>query len=174
MVRPSQGRNTAALAFDQLAETVTDEFARLSPDLPVPGSAEDAVSDASVRDLFLELLVLAMANLYNKTPLGSTLFDRASIRAVTGHLPDNEAGKLVNKAEDWIRHENLVRAQEGQKSYSLTREALATLSTDTGSASLGQLMERASACYVRQIHSPQLRRTTRKLAAAFLNQLGKA
>lgn len=157
-----------ATALEHLAGIITQEFGRLSPETAIPESAGDAVADASVRDLFLELLVLAMANLYNKTPLGSQLLDRAMIRAAVGHLPDEELGKLVIKTEDWIRQEGLVRAQEGQKNYSLTRDAMAVLSAETGGGTLGQVMERASACYVRQAATPKLRRATRKLAAAFL------
>ena len=136
-----------------------------------PAFARKRASDATSRELFYELLVLALANLYTKMPLGTTLFDRGMIRAVTGHLADNDAGKLTNKAEDWIRLENLVRAQEGQKSYAPTAETMAALESTTAEGSLGQLMEKAALSYATGAPGPDIRRATRKLAAAFLTQL---
>lgn len=151
--------------MDPLAQTVASA-AEAGPPAFVPKRA----SDASTRELFYELLVLALGNLYTRMPIGCPLFDRAMIKAVTGHLADNDAGKLVGKAEDWIRQENLVRAQEGQKSYCLSLESIAALEYQTNSSSLGQLMEQAVLAYAAGSPSPDMRRATRKLASAFLTR----
>ena len=138
---------------------------------PAPVPLRRRATDVSSRELFYELLVLGLANLYSKVPLGSTLFDRSMIKSVTGHMNDNDAGKLVSKAEDWVRLENLVRAQEGQKSYSATAETLAALELQGPDGSLGERMERAVLAYAGQVPSPEARRSCRLLAAEFLRQL---
>lgn len=161
--------------LDTISQGLADELGRLAHTQPMlPLKENDPAGEGGVRDLFLELLVLALANLYAKMPLGSSLFDRSMVKAVTSHLPDNEVGKLVVKAEDWIRQENLVKVQEGQKNYSLSLQALAALCTETSDGgTLGALMEKARSAYIRQLQSPHLRRGTRRLAAAFLGIMAK-
>ena len=161
--------------LDLISQGLADELDRLAHDQPaLPLKDNDPAGEGGVRDMFLELLVLALANLYSKMPLGSSLFDRAMVKAVTSHLPDNEVGKLVVKAEDWIRQENLVKVQEGQKNYSLSLHALAALCTETADGgTLGTLMEKAKSAYVRQLQSNQLRRSTRRLASAVLGIMAK-
>lgn len=161
--------------LDTIAQGLVDDLERLERDQPpLPLKDNDPVGEGGIRDLFMELLVLALANLYSKMPLGSALFDRAMVKSVTSHLADNEVGKLVVKAEDWIRQENLVKVQEGQKNYSLSLQALAALCTETSDGgTLGTLMEKAKSAYVRQLQSPPLRRSTRRLAAAFLGIMAK-
>lgn len=162
--------------LDRIADSIASELDQLSQNHPpLPLKDNDPAAEGGVRDMFLELLVLALANLYTKMPLGSALFDRAMVKSITSHLPDNEVGKLVVKAEDWIRQENLVKVQEGQKNYSLSLQALSALCTETSDGgTLGQLMEKAKTAYVRQMQSPQLRRNTRRLAAAFLSIMAAA
>jgi hypothetical protein len=131
------------------------------------------VEEVPTRELFLELLVVGLANLYGKVPLASTLFERSMLKAVTGHLPDAESSKLMIRTDDWIRLEGLIRGQEGQKAYTLSLQSLAVLSTETPDGSIGRLMERACDCYVRQAHTPELRQATRRLAAVFLNMMAQ-
>jgi hypothetical protein len=155
-------------------DTATAKRDAFSPDddpAPVPIPLRRRAADLTCRELFYELLVLGLANLYGKVPLGSTLFDRGMIKAVTGHMYDNDAGKLVNKAEDWVRLENLVRAQEGQKSYAATAATLAALELQGPDGSLGLRMEKAAMAYAGEPPSPEIRRATRQLAAEFLKQL---
>ena len=161
--------------LDTIAQDLLTELKGLDSSQPqLPLQDNDPAAEGGVRDMFLELLVLALANLYTKMPLGSSLFDRAMVKSVTGHLPDNDAGKLMNKAEDWIRQEQLVRVQEGQKSYSLSLQAMAALSIETTSGgSVGALMEQVKSYYIRQLQSPELRSATRRLAAAFLTIMAK-
>ena len=162
------------MSIDTIAQSLQAELASLNaaqPSLPLEGTAP---VEAGTRDLFLELLTLALANLYGKTPLGSSLFDRAMVKSVAGHLDDNEVGKLIVKSEDWIRQENLVKVQEGQKMYSLSLQALAALSVETSSgATIGMLMEQVKSVYMRQLQSPELQRAARRIAAAFLIILAK-
>jgi hypothetical protein len=150
------------------SQAASDIFAQDGATVSARLSERRRATDATTRDLFYELLVLALANLYGKLPLGTTLFDRGMIKAVTGHMSDHDAGKLVVKAEDWIRQENLVRAQEGQKSYSASAAALAALESRDPNGSLGERMEQAAMAYAGQPPSPDIRRATRQLAAEFL------
>ena len=149
--------------LDGLARVVVAELGAIGVD------PDAAAAPVSPRELFLELLTLAMANLFNRMPLPSWLFDRTILKSVAGDVDDNELTKLAGKAEDWIRTEGLVRVQEGQKSYALSLPAIAALSTMTPEGTLGELMERARRCYARQAETPQLRRLTRQLGATFLN-----
>lgn len=159
-------------ALDQAARQVTNALSKIgnggTADLPgLTGPAEEV----PMRELFLELLALGLANLFGIVPLASPLFDRGMLKAVAGQLPDAESSKLMIKSDDWIRLEGLVRGQDGQKSYSLSSQALAILSTETPDGSIGRLMERASECYARQAHTPELRQATRRLASVFLSMM---
>lgn len=163
---------TSIDALDQAARQMAEAVGKVgsveTADPPgSPGSAEEVPA----RELFFELLALGLANLYNIVPLSAPLFDRGILKAVTGHLPDTESSKLIVRADDWIRLEGLVRGQEGQKSYSLSSQALAILSTETPDGSIGRLMRQAYDCYARQAHTPDLRQATRRLAAVFLSMM---
>jgi hypothetical protein len=129
--------------------------------------------DIPPRQLFLELLAAGLATLYPIMPLGAPLFDRAIIKAITGHMPDADSTKIVLRAEDWIRLEGLVRGTEGQKSYTLSKEILAIMETETPEGSIGLLMEKARDFYSRQAHTPELRQATRRLAAMLLSLLAR-
>lgn len=153
----------AAGVLDELASLVVSELSVIGGD---PNAAAVVVTP---RELFLELLTLAMANLFNRMPLPSWLFDRTILKAVAGDIDDNELTKLATKAEDWIRTEGLVRVQDGQKSYALSLKSIAALSTFTPNGTLGELMEQARLCYAREAQTPELRRLTRRLGATFLN-----
>ncbi|MCB1377264.1 MAG: hypothetical protein KDK89_02670 [Alphaproteobacteria bacterium] len=161
--------------MDTAAQTTDHRFEGAEAIRPMTSANEapKRQQDLSNRELFYELLVLSMANLYGKVPLGSSLFDRSAIKAVTGHMADNDAGKLVTKAEDWIRQENLVRAQEGQKSYSPSCQTLAALEAVGPDGRLGELMERAARAYVGQTPPLDVRQATRRLAASFISAMSK-
>jgi hypothetical protein len=159
-------------ALDQAARQMAEALGKVGgmEAADAPGSP-GAVEEVPLRELFFELLALGLANLYHIVPLSAPLFDRGMLKAVTGHLPDTESSKLIVRADDWIRLEGLVRGQEGQKSYSLSSQALAILSTETPDGSIGGLMKQSYDCYARQAHSPELRQATRRLAAVFLSMM---
>lgn len=131
-------------------------------------------SSITMRERFFELLVLTMANLYGKTPVAATMFDRSMLKVAAQDMDDNEAGKLSTRAEDWIRLEGLVRVLEGQKSYTLNRPAMAVLSSQTEEGTLGEVMEKVAACYAKGNPPPELRRRTRQLASYFMTRLGRS
>ncbi len=159
-------------ALDQAARQLAEALGKAgSVETVDPSGSPGAAEDTPPRELFFELLALGLANLYHIVPLSAPLFDRGMLRAVTGHLPDAESSKLIIRADDWIRLEGLVRGQEGQKSYSLSSQALAILSTETPDGSIGRLMRQSYDCYARQAHTPELRQATRKLAAVFLSMM---
>jgi hypothetical protein len=144
--------------------------------LPVV-AVEDAVAyenNPSMRERFFELMVLSLANLYGKTPVASTLFDRTILKRVTDGLDDNDAGKLSLRAEDWMRLEWLVRGQEGTKAYYLSRMSLAVLSTITSAGTLGEVLEQIQARYAAQMPSQELRRVARMFGAYFITRLSAA
>lgn len=149
---------------------LTLEAVATSKDLP--GSQSPA--EVTMRERFAELVVLSMANLYGKTPVASTMFDRSMLKTVAQDMDDNEAGKLSGRAEDWMRLEGLVRVLEGQKSYTLNRPAMAVLSTRTEGGTLGEVMEKVAASYLADAPSPELRRRTRQLASYLFTRLGRS
>lgn len=153
--------------IDALAAMVIDEIGKPAPSI----ASKEAYSP---RDVFFELIVMALGSLYAKVPLGSTLFDRATLKAVLAELDDAEAGKMQNRTEDWIRLEGLVRALEGQKNYTLNRPSLAVLSTATAHGRVGELMERLHLRYLAQAPTPGLRAVTRAMASYFMSRLGRA
>jgi hypothetical protein len=152
--------------------TLDDIVRQIATELGADDEAEAPFP--SMREMFLELMVIVLANLYGKTPLPGPLYDRASLRAVTGHLDEPDVVKFATRAEDWIRLEGLVRIQEGQKSYTLNRPSLAVLSTPTALGQLGEVMERVAACYAKEAPSPQLRRQARLLGSYFMTRLGRS
>lgn len=161
---------TAAIgAADLAARQMAEALAKIGPAAANPPAEPEPVEDVPPRELFFELLALGLANLFKIVPLAAPLFDRPSLKAVIGHLPDADATKLTARTDDWIRLEGLVRGQEGQKNYALSSLVLAVLTTETPDGSIGSLMVQAHECYARQAHTAELRRATRKLSAVFLS-----
>lgn len=158
-----------SIELDRLAEEISAEL-----DRPLPDAAIVKEPAPPTRDLFLELIVLALGALYAKVPYGSGLFDRATLKAALSHLEDNEAGKMQTSTEDWIRLEGLVRALEGQKNYTLNRPSMAVLSTRTQHGLVGELMERVQQRYVAAAPTPELRQRAREIGSYFLTRLGRA
>ncbi len=138
---------------------------------PPPPSVEPNTT-ASMRERFFELLVLSLGNLYGKTPVAATLYDRTILRRVTEGMDDNEAGKLSLRAEDWMRLEGLVRGQEGQKAYTLGRQSLAVLSAMTSGGTVGEVMEKIQAQYAAQMPTQNMRRITRLFGAYYIARMG--
>lgn len=142
------------------------------------GPSESAVAAAAdgtvtMRDQFLELLTLALGNLYAKMPLPAQLFDRAMLRPVLDGMDDTDASKLTGRTEDWIRLENLVRGTEGQKSYVLNRPSMAVLSGAGPAATLGEAMARVMRAYSEQKATPDIRRAARALGTYFLTRIAR-
>jgi hypothetical protein len=160
-----------ATEYNTLDDIVRQVLAAVSAVKDQAGAEPEAA--VTMRERFCELLVLSLANLYGKTPVETSLFDRSMLRAAAAGLDDNESGKLSNRAEDWIRLEGLVRVLEGQKSYTLNRPCIAVLSIQTAEGTLGEVMERVAACYAQNPPSPELRRRTRQLASYFMTRLGR-
>ena len=160
---------TDVTSLDDIVQTLVVEADAISRDISI-----ETDTGPVMRDLFLELVVLALANLYGRTPIPASLFDRAMLKVITSGLDDTDRGKLATRTEDWIRLEGLVRLQEGQKSYTLNRPSLAVLSTLTAHGSLGEVMERVSACYTGGTPTPELRRAARQLASYFMTRLGRS
>jgi hypothetical protein len=138
--------------------------------------ANDAPVDTAttMRERFFEILVLILANLYGKTPVAAALFDRVMLQRVTAGMDDGDSGKLATRAEDWIRLEGLVRQQDGQKAYFLTRSSLAVLSTITSRGTLGDVIDRLLKRYVDAMPTANIRRVTRAFGSYFLMQLGRS
>jgi hypothetical protein len=155
--------------LSELEQLVHDFGAVAARQTEDEGDAADPAT--SMRERFFELLVLALANLYGKTPVASTLYDRTTLRRVTDGMDDNDAGKLSLRTEDWVRLEGLVRGQEGQKAYCLGRPALAVLSVATSGGTLGEVFEKILAQYATQNPTEELRRITRLFGAYFIARL---
>ncbi|MBI2719133.1 MAG: hypothetical protein HYX36_10310 [Rhizobiales bacterium] len=151
-------------ALDIVIDAVVDQLPADAVADPTPGT----------RELFLEFLAVSLGNLYAKMPLPSTLYDRTMMKIITSGIDDGEAGKLVTRAEDWMRLEGVVRAAEGQKAYILNRPSMAVLSTATEAGTLGEVLERVARTYAEQKTSPALRRNVRQLGAYFLTRLGRS
>lgn len=141
--------------------------------MSAPPEPEPTPESISMRHRFMELLVVSLGNLYGKTPIPASPFDRTMMKRITSGLDDNDAGRFTSRADDWIRLEGLVRVQEGQKNYALNRMSLAVLSTPTSHGTLGEVMERIAAAYAASDPSPQLRHVTRQIGAYFMTRLGR-
>jgi hypothetical protein len=150
---------------------VADLFAALSQ---AKDAAEQVQETAGMRERFQELVVLALANLYGKTPIATTLYDRTLLKRVTEGMDDNDAGKLSLRAEDWLRLEGVVRGQEGQKAYYLSSKSLAVLSEKTPQGTLGEVLEQIQSCYTTTAPQQALRKITREFGAHVLQQLAAA
>ena len=159
----------AATELSPLEALVQQVIAAISaPPAEAPPPAE-----ITMRERFMELLVLSLANLYGKTPVAAAPFDRNIVRMVAEGLDDNETGKFTTRTDDWIRLEGLVRVQEGQKTYMLNRVSLAVLSTPTSQGTLGEVMEAIYTIYNNPGPTPQLRLVTRQIGAYFMTRLGR-
>ncbi len=135
---------------------------------------EAARADTTMRERFFELLVLILANLYSKTPVAGPLFDRATLSRITAGMDDAEAGRLAGRTEDWLRLESLLRQQDGQKAYFVTRSSLAVLSTITASGTLGEVFDKILKRYIEVMPSENLRRATRVLGSYFLTRVARS
>jgi hypothetical protein len=136
--------------------------------------AEPAVAETSVRERFMEFMVLSLANLFGKTPIAATLIDRTLTKAVTEGMDDGDAGKLSQRADDWMRLEGLLRVQEGQKNYTLNRPSMAVLCIATPHGLLGEVMERIMAVYAQPGASNELRQATRLIGAYIMTRLARS
>jgi hypothetical protein len=155
---------TAAVA--SLETFVKNAVAALADD---PGDA--AHVDTTMRERFFELMVLILGNLYTKTPVASSLFDRGTMLKVTAGMDDVDAGKLTARTEDWLRLEGLLRQQDGAKAYFLTRSSLSVLSTFTSEGPLGDVMANVLKCYQNAMPSENLRSATRLLGSYYVNNV---
>lgn len=133
-----------------------------------------AAATTTMRERFFELMVMALGNLYTRTPIAATLFDRATMLRVTEGMDDNDAGKLVGRTEDWLRLEGMVRQQDGSKAYFMTRTSLAVLSTLTSQGPVGEVMDKILRRYRENMPSENLRRSTRLLASYFLTRVARS
>jgi hypothetical protein len=140
----------------------------------LPLAPEPIQGEVSVRERFMEFIVLSLANLFGKTPIAASLLDRTLTKAVSDGMDDNEAGKLSIRADDWMRLEGLLRVQEGQKNYTLNRPSMAVLCTTTPHGLLGEVMERIMAAYAQPGPSAELRQVTRLLGAHILTRLARS
>lgn len=137
-----------------------------------PGEAAHA--ETTMRERFFELMVLILGNLYVKTPVASSLFDRATMMRITNGMDDVDAGKLTGRTEDWLRIEGLLRQQDGAKAYFLPRSSLAVLSTITTVGTLGEVFDRILRRYVQAMPSENLRTATRILGSYFLTRVSRS
>ena len=134
---------------------------------------EPMAENVSMRERFMELLVLSFANLFGKTPIAASMLDRTLTKLISEGLEDGEAGRLSVRGDDWVRLEGLVRVQEGQKMYSLNRPSLAVLSTSTSQGLLGEVMEKIATAYANPGPSNELRQATRLLGAYFMTRVAR-
>jgi hypothetical protein len=142
------------------------DFPPLEADAPPPTTG--------MRERFFEMMVLVLANLYGKTPLAAPLFTRDTMLRIVSGLDDGDAGRLAARGEDWLRLEGVLRQQDGQKAYFLTRPTLAVLSTITSHGTLGEVMERALAKYGEGPPAPQLRKALVLIGAYFLSRIARS
>lgn len=136
---------------------------------PAPGELPDPAT--SMRERFFELMVVILANLYGKTPVAVSLIDRTTLQRVTAGMDDGDAAKLLNRGDDWIRLEGVVKQAEGQKAYYLVRPTLAVLSTLTSAGTLGEITEKILKRYGEEQPSPRLRKATRMIGSYILMRL---
>lgn len=139
-----------------------------------PAGADAPPESTTMRERFFELMVLILGNLYGKTPVAAALFDRATLLRITAGMDDGDAGKLALRTEDWMRLEGLLRQQDGQKAYFLTRPSLAVLSTLTSAGTLGEVFDGILGRYGQSPPSDNIRSITQRLGAYFLTRLGRS
>ena len=136
--------------------------------------ADSPPPQTGMRERFFEMMVLVLANLYGKTPIASPLFTRETMLKITAGMDDVDAGKLAGRGEDWLRLEGVLRQQDGQKAYFLTRPTLAVLSTITSHGTLGEIMERALSKYGEGPASPELRKGLVLLGSYFISRIARS
>lgn len=141
--------------------------------LDVMPVGEQPQNTAGMRERFFELMVLILGNLYGKTPIATPLFDRGTLLRVTAGMDDGESGKLATRTEDWMRLEGLVRQQDGQKSYFLTRPTLAVLSTLTAHGTLGEVLEKLLKHYATTNPTAAVRQSAGNLGSYILTRLAR-
>jgi hypothetical protein len=139
-----------------------------------PLEADAPPPNIGMRERFFEMMVLVLANLYGKMPLASPMFSRETMLRITAGMEDNDAGKLSARGEDWMRLEGVLRQQDGQKAYFLTRPTLAVLSTITSHGTLGEVIERALAKYSEGPPAPQVRKALVLIGAYFLTRIARS
>ncbi len=71
-----------------VAQVIAAISAPPDPNAPPP-------AEVSMRERFMELLVLSLASLYGKTPVPASPFDRNMMKLITDGLDDNEAGRFT-------------------------------------------------------------------------------
>ncbi len=142
------------------------DFPPLETNAPPPATG--------MRERFFEMMVLVLANLYGKTPVAAPLFSRETMLRIVAGMDDNDAGRLAGRGEDWLRLEGVLRQQDGQKAYFLTRPTLAVLSTITSHGTLGEVMERALARYNEGPPTPQLRKALTLVGSYFLTRIARS
>ena len=126
----------------------------------------------STRELFCEVVAVGLGNLYNKIPLPSPLFDPNMLKVILEELEDNEATLLVDRTEEWLRYEGLVRIMAGRRNqYVLISRAISVLSVATNEGSLGQQLTYACGCCARGYSAPSLRIAVRRLVMTILSAL---
>jgi hypothetical protein len=154
-----------------LEKLVTDVISAIA--LPALDAAAPP-PQTGFRERFFEMMVLVLANLYGKTPVASPLFSRDTMLRITAGMDDGDAGKLAGRGEDWLRMEGVLRQQDGQKAYFLTRPTLAVLSTLTNHGALGEVMERALAKYSEGSPTPELRKSMVQLGSYFISRIARS
>ena len=101
----------------------------------------------TTRELFCEIVTVGLGNLYNKIPLPAPLFDPKMLSVVLSDLEDAEVTQLMNRTEEWLRYEGLVRIMAGERNqYVLTSPAISILSISTSEGSIGMQLTRSGAC----------------------------
>jgi hypothetical protein len=141
--------------------------------IAVAEEGQAAHPDTSMRERFFELLVLILGNLYTKTPVAAPLFDRTTLLRVTTGMDDNDAGRLAARTEDWLRLEGLLRQQDGAKAFSVSRPALAVLSTLTEAGTLGEVYDRILKRYAAAMPTEEVRHATRTLGSYFISRVAR-
>jgi hypothetical protein len=159
---------TAATDIEKLVENLISalDYPPLEKDAPPPNTV--------MRERFFEMMVLVLANLYAKVPLAAPLFSRETMLRITAGMDDNDAGKLSGRGEDWLRLEGVLRQQDGQKAYFLTRPTIAVLSTITTHGTLGEVLERALNKYSEGPPAPQLRKALVLIGSYFLTRIARS
>jgi hypothetical protein len=168
-LRQNHGReNTMSSNANDIEHLVGSLVATLAlPSVP----ADAPLPQTGMRERFFEMMVLVLANLYGKTPLAAPLFSRDTMLRITSGMDDNDAGKLSARGEDWLRLEGILRQQDGQKAYFLTRPALSVLSSITSQGTLGEVIERALAKYGEGQPPPELRKALVLIGSYFLSRV---
>ncbi len=137
-------------------------------------SADEPVDPATtMRERFFELIVMILANLYGKTPVPVSLIDRLTLQRVSAGMDESDAAKLITRGDDWIRLEGLVKQQEGQKAYYLTRPALSVLSTITSAGTIGEVIDKLLKRYNEAPPTANIRRITRLMGSYILMRLSR-